>query len=77
MASKIAVRVKMVLDDWRRVGEVDSIYDTERGIQLSLGDLHSGTTFDATIVLREEVMKEIMLAWKQDKSFPVFSVMME
>ena len=43
------MQVKLVFTDWCKDGK--SIYDTEEGINLSTGQFHSGTTFDADIDL--------------------------
>ena len=41
------MKIKLVFQDWQKDGH--SIYSTPEGIDLSLGDFHSGTTFDADI----------------------------
>jgi hypothetical protein len=41
---------KLVFIDWQDDTGA-SVYQTEIGVQLSLGDLHSGSTFDAMIDL--------------------------
>ena len=50
------MRVKIVFDDWRFRGE--SIYQTEKGLELSSGDFHSGTTFDVELSLRGKNIPE-------------------
>jgi hypothetical protein len=37
------MKATLVFNDWQRRGT--SIYQTEDGLRLSTGDLHSGTTF--------------------------------
>ena len=69
------MKVKLVFD-WRKIGEADSIYSTELGIALSSGDLHSGTVFDAELILDKETEMDIRLAF-QTGAYPVFSVVME
>lgn len=71
------MRVKIVFDDWRQVGKADSIYQTELGGDLSSGDLHSGTTFDAELTVDAATEREIKRAWVYAGAYPVFSVMME
>lgn len=55
------MRVKLVFDDWRDANN-RSIYQTPTGIELSLGDFHSGTMFDAEILLSTEVAEELQAA---------------
>ncbi len=63
---------RLVLEDWRKHGEPDSIYDTELGVELTMGDLHSGTTFPATVTLPAEVAREIEAAYAEHGAYPVF-----
>ena len=42
------MKIKLVFDDWRDRSH-KSVYGTEKGVNLSMGDFHSGTTFNATI----------------------------
>lgn len=44
------MRISLVFEDWRGADH-KSIYSTEKGVELSLGSFHSGTTFDADILL--------------------------
>lgn len=74
------MKVKLVFDDWRQNGNSDSIYDTELGVHLSSGDLHSGTLFDANLKFDElkfdeELENQILLYWKKYQAYPVFRVM--
>ena len=47
-----------VVDDWLRRGK--SIYNTEEGVERSMGDLHSGTSFRVDIVgLPDDIQKEL------------------
>ena len=46
---EVDVEIELVFEDWMRDGK--SIYATEEGIGLSLGDLHSGTVFHGMIRL--------------------------
>jgi hypothetical protein len=46
-------------------------------MRLSMGDLHSGTTFDAELTVDGETKRQIVLAWTKHKAYPVFSVVME
>jgi len=64
------MKFKLIFDDWRDKNH-KSIYSTETGIELSLGDLHSGTTFDATIDLSpydENLFKKA----RSEGIYPVF-----
>ena len=53
--------IKLVFTDWQD-SDFHSIYNTEKGIELSSGDFHSGSTFDTTITLDEEQHKELKSA---------------
>ena len=48
--------MKLVFSDWRRWnGSRDvSVYNTEEGVDLSMGALHSGSTFRAVIELDDD-----------------------
>jgi hypothetical protein len=56
------IKVKLVFNDWLDVKNNKSIYQTEEGIQLSKGDLHGGSTFDAEIDLPEDELRTILEA---------------
>lgn len=73
------MKCKIIFDDWRQIGKVGSIYSEATGIELSLGDLHSGTTFDAEIYLPvdKNIEKEIEEALKNHGAYPVFSIIVE
>ena len=63
------------MDDWRKIGNPKSIYATDLGITLSLGDLHSGTTFDANIEFSDPyIEQDILKALKDNGAYPVFSL---
>lgn len=64
---------KLVVMDWHRVG-IGSVYNSELGVQLSSGDLHSGTTFSAVVSLPEDIQQEIKEAYKTHQSYPVFAL---
>jgi len=69
------MKCELVFEDWRQYGKPDSIYSTELGVELSLGDLHSGTTFDAEVHLPPEVEIEIEKAMREHAAYPVFRVL--
>jgi hypothetical protein len=71
------MKVELVFHDWRKEGEADSIYNTELGVVLSVGDLHSGTVFHADLTLTPEIEREITRAWEEHKAYPVFWVVPE
>jgi hypothetical protein len=54
------MKVKLVFLHWQQKGR--SIYNTERGNDLSMGDFHSGTTFEGEIELDEEQEVELFKA---------------
>ena len=65
------MKIKLVFEDWQKDGK--SVYQTPEGIYLSLGNFHSGTTFDADIDLDAGDEKELQRAI--DAGFvPVFVV---
>ena len=66
------MKVKLVFDDWRRPAG-GSIYATPDGVVLSMGDFHSGTTFDAEISLDRENTIELTEAVAHGY-VPVFTV---
>ena len=51
------MNIVLVFDDWRFKSK--SIYSTEKGVQLSLGDFHSGSSFLADITLSHETAVEL------------------
>lgn len=64
--------IYLIFDDWREMGK--SIYQTEKGVELSMGDFHSGTTFAGKIALDDEDAKEWMKALRAGFQ-PAFWVM--
>lgn len=56
------MKIRLVFDDWRMHGT--SVYNSETGIELSMGDFHSGTTFDGTIELDDSDEEELNRAIK-------------
>jgi len=71
-------RICLVFDDWRQVGNPNSIYNSELGIQLSSGDLHSGTMLEAEISFSDEqIEKEIIEACEGHGAYPVFSLFLQ
>ena len=47
------MKVSLVFYDWIEEETGESVYCTERGVELSLGDFHSGTMFTAEIELED------------------------
>lgn len=41
------MKIELIVTDWHRNGK--SIYNTEEGFNLSVGDLHSGTSFPVEV----------------------------
>ncbi len=67
----MALKVKLVFDDWRKRGK--SVYQSEKGVELSKDSFHSGTTFDGEISLNGEDAEKLYEAI--NKGFqPVFWV---
>ena len=65
------IKCKLVMDDWRQVGKPDSIYSTPLGVDLSIGDMHSGTAFEADVELPPHIAEEIETAWREHGAYPV------
>ena len=57
------MRIKLVFLDWQKDGK--SVYATEKGIELSMGQFHSGTTFLGDISVDPMEAKELADAIKQ------------
>ena len=51
------MKIKLVFNDWQKDG--GSIYNTEEGINLSMGDFHSGSTFDGEIIVNADQKLEL------------------
>ena len=51
------MKVLVVFEDWKKEGR--SIYNTETGINLSTGSLHSGSTWEGTIDFDPDTELEI------------------
>lgn len=57
------MKVKLVFLGWRQRGK--SIDTTEKGVELSMGDFHGGTTFTATIDLDSNNAQELLASIKE------------
>ena len=68
------MKIKLVFYDWRRGSK--SVYNTEEGIELSMGNFHSGTTFDAEIELDSESEEELR-EFLESGATPVFYISRE
>jgi len=69
------MKCALALEDWRQVGRPDSIHSTPLGIELSLGDLHGGATWNATVELPPDIEREIEAAWREHRAYPVLRLM--
>jgi len=65
------MKIKLVFEDWQKNGE--SVYSTANGIDLTLGDFHSGTTFNGEIELTKDQEEELNDAMAKGY-YPVFWV---
>lgn len=63
------MKVELVFQDWQRDGQ--SIYGTELGVELSLGDFHGGTVFDAEINLDADQKDDLRYAI-ENGAVPIF-----
>ncbi len=71
-AEKLEPRaIDLVFVSWQKEGK--SVYDTEEGDKLFIGDFHHGTIFKGTIELDEEETSRIKQAWKAG-IHPVFDI---
>ena len=70
------MKVKLVFQDWIVPMTGKSIYQTEEGVELSMGNLHSGSTFDAEVRFTTEDMAFIDEG-KTIGAVPVFYVVEE
>lgn len=68
---KRSIRVEFAFDDWKECGV--SIYQTEKGVELSMNDFHSGTVFQGTILLDEEHSQALIGALREGYT-PTFTV---
>jgi hypothetical protein len=68
------MKCKLVVEDWMADGRPGSIYNTELGVELSTGDLHSGTTFVAEVDFPPDVAQELYDAYYKHHAYPVFRV---
>lgn len=57
------MKIELVFLDWQKGGK--SVYNTKKGVELSTGQFHSGTTFDGSIALDQEDAKELAGALKE------------
>jgi hypothetical protein len=72
------MKVKLALVDWKKIGESNSIYNTPLGVELSSGDLHSGSVFEAEIsFVDNDTLKQIEKNFKIHRAYPVFSLIPE
>jgi hypothetical protein len=69
------MKCRLVMEDWRQVGNAESIYSTPLGVSLSMGDMHSGTTFEAVVELSPDIATEIETAWREHGAYPVLRLM--
>ena len=65
------MKIKLIFTDWLSNGK--SIYNTEKGVDLSMGQFHSGTTFDAEIDLDQDDVDDLEECIRSGYT-PVFEV---
>ena len=70
------MKIRLVFEDWQQWDaekkRTASVYGTQRGLELSRGDLHSGSIFDGTIEVDADDA-ELLIAALQENIRPVFS----
>jgi len=67
------LKLELVFHDWMKAETGESVYFTEKGVELSLGDFHAGTVFSAEIEV-EDYQGEFEIAAKDD-IVPAFYVL--
>jgi hypothetical protein len=72
--SVMKIKCKLVFEDWRQRGQLGSIYNSEYGLRLSSGDLHSGTTFPAVVEIDDKTAGDIVKAGQLGGAYPVFAI---
>lgn len=72
--SEGALPCRFVVDDWRKSGEAASVYETELGVELAQGDLHSGSTFRVVLKASHDLLDELREAMQQHGAYAVFRV---
>jgi len=70
------MKVRLVFEDWCKIGKWGSVYQTEEGVELSMGDFHSGTVFHADLIIDADADREIEEAHVKGY-YPVFAVLPE
>ena len=68
---KNPILVEFYFDDWKKKGV--SVYQTEKGVELSMNDFHSGTVFQGILMLDEEHGQALVEALKEGYT-PTFTV---
>ena len=68
---KNPIMVNLAFDDWKKAGV--SIYQTEKGVELSMNDFHSGTVFYGILMLDEEHSQALVEALREGYT-PTFTV---
>lgn len=66
------MKIKLVFDDWHN-SKGQSIYSHEDGIDLILGDFHSGTVFDGEIDLTKGDAQWLQKQIEAGK-YPIFRI---
>ena len=69
------MKCKLIFHDWRNA-RGESMYQTEQGVQSSMGDFHGGSTFDAEIVLTPDQEDDLTTSLKHG-AIPIFRLVVE
>ena len=67
------MKIKLWFQDWKNQQTNESIYYTSKGVDLSMGALHSGSVFEGEIILDEYDEALLEKALKENIS-PVFEL---
>ena len=68
---KLPIMVEFAFDDWKKGGV--SVYQTEKGVELSMNDFHGGTVFQGVLMLDEEHSQALVEALREGYT-PTFMV---
>jgi len=68
------MRVRLVFCDWQTADGESSVYSTQAGVELSLGNLHSGTVFEASAAFTICDDADLRKAWRLG-IVPVFALL--
>jgi len=66
------MKIKVIFEDWKENGK--SIYSTEKGVELSMGSLHSGSCWEGEIDFDPDTELELKERGKYRAIFEIVEV---